>query len=287
MTIAGKSLAALALVWAAGVMPAGAQGKHDSAPGQSKKHSNAGAAAAATVSPATATSSTSAPSTSANPLLYYGSWLDDASVMAPGAVWMGASTSYWKADSARQVDAPVIMGALGVVPRIQLGGSIPVYHFRDDTGAAGSGVGTMSMYGKVMLIDPAVKGRVGVALAPLVEMAPGADQGFGWALPVNVEARADRFRMYGSAGYFSRGSVFGTVAVEVPAGQRSAVTASLGESRSRGSQQTTAGLTFSFFPASTTGLFVSVGHSSAAEALANGGLSIGGGVAVTLQPHRP
>jgi hypothetical protein len=277
-------LAACALIAAVIVAPVGAQGKSGNAAGKSKRGSDAAAASAATVSPATAASSTSAPSTSANSVLYYGSWLDDASLMPPGAMWVGASTAYWKANTAHQVDAPVLMGGMGITPRVQVGGSVPVYHFRDDTGFAASGVGTVSMYGKVMLADVSAH-RIGVAVAPLVEIAPGADDRFGWAFPVNVETRRGRARIYGSTGYFSRGSVFASGALELPAGPRTVVTGTIGQSHSNDSHQTSVGLTLSFFPAGTTGLFLSVAHSSAASTLNNGGLSLGGGVSVSLSPH--
>jgi hypothetical protein len=97
--------------------------------------------------------------------------------------------------------------------------------------------------------------------------------------------RADRFRVYGSGGYFSRGSIFGSVAVEIPTGNRTAVTWNLGQSHASGSHQTSVGMTLSFFPASTTGMFVSLSHSSAAANLNNGGTSIGGGLSFSLQPR--
>src|SRR6186997_499495 len=174
MTASVRGGALIAMLWLALSSSAAAQGKSESAPGQARRTSNPGAAAAAaaTVSPATATASTSAPAASANSALYFGSWLDDASMMAPRTLWLGVATAYWKAETARQVDAPIVMGALGISPRAQIGASLPVYHFRDETGLADSGVGTVSVYGKVMLLDPASQRRVGVAVAPLVEVVP-------------------------------------------------------------------------------------------------------------------
>src|SRR5207247_1945616 len=103
---------------------AAAQGNSGSAPGQQKdksSHGGAAAAAAGSASPATSVSSTSAPATSGSSALYYGSWLDDASTMTPGSAWMGLSTAYWKSNTGRQLDAPVMMGAIGVSPRTQIG----------------------------------------------------------------------------------------------------------------------------------------------------------------------
>ena len=288
MTRVAKKLVAFLIVCVAIPIPAIAQGKSGSAPGKNKPDSGgAAAAAAATVSPATATAATSTPASAPNTVLYYGSWLDDASVMTPGTIWAGASTSYWKAATARQVDAPVVMGAVGVAPRIQVGGSLPIYHFRDQAGLSASGVGTISAYGKVMLIDPSVKRGIGLALVPLIELAPGSDQRFGWALPVNVELRTARMRLYGSAGYFSRGSIFGTVAVEMPVSQRTAVTASFGQSHAGGFHQTSISASLSVSATPTTGFFVSIGHASAAENLTNAGVSMGGGISFTRLARSP
>jgi len=283
MTTIVRTTSICVLVCVAAVT-ASAQGKSGSARGEGKKNGKgAAAAAAATVSPATAASATSAPAASASSNLYYGSWLDDATVAAAHTLWVGASTAYWKADAARQVDAPILMGAWGVTQRVQVGGSLPIYHFRDQAGTAASGVGTVSVYGKAVLIDAGGAGRIGVAVTPLIETAPGADSAFGWALPVNVEMRANRFRVYGSGGYFSRGSVFGSAALEIPAGRRMAVTGNFGQSHASASHQTSLGVTLSFFSTPTTGLFVSASHSSSAAALNNGGVSIGGGASVALR----
>jgi len=229
-------------------------------------------------------SSAAAPSASANNVLYYGSWLDDASVMERGSAWLGASSSYWKADAARQVDAPVIMGALGVAPRTQLGISVPVYHFRDDSGLTANGVGTIFMYGKAVLLDPATQRRFGVAIAPLLEISETSGDRWGWALPVNLEVRSDRMRLYGSTGYFSRGSVFGSAALEIAAGPRAAVTGSFGQSHSGNSNQTSLGVSLSYSTSTSAGVFASFGHTSSAAGLNNGGFSVGGGASVSFRP---
>jgi hypothetical protein len=115
-------MGAVALLCGTIVTTAAAQGKSGSAP--EKNHGGGAAAAAAgTLSPATSTRATAAPSTSASSALYYGSWLDDASIMAPGSGWLGASTALWKASTGRQIDAPVMMGAIGLARRAQIGGS--------------------------------------------------------------------------------------------------------------------------------------------------------------------
>jgi hypothetical protein len=285
MITASRTLTLFGIMCGALIIPAHAQGKSESAPGQIKK--GAAAAAGATVSPATSTSATSAPSTAPNRVLYYGSWLDDASVMDPGTTWLGVSSAYWQADTARQVDAPVLMVARGLSRRTQVGASLPIFHFRDDTGSAASGVGTVSVYGKLMIVDPAGSHGVGIGIAPLIEVASGAGERFGWALPVNVESRRDRFKVYGSGGYFSRGAVFATAAVEIPTSPRTSVSGNFGQSHSGGSHQTSVGISGSFSPTSTTGFFASLGRSSAAAGLQNGGISFGGGMSMLWAPKRP
>jgi len=282
MIITVRTLA-IALLCAAVASAAAAQGKSGSAPGQIKH--GAASAAAGSASPATAAGATSAPSTAANSSLYYGSWLDDASVMDPHTTWLGLSTAYWRSDVGHQVDAPVMMGAIGVSPRTQVGASLPIYHFHDTTGGSADGVGTVSAYGKFMLVDPAGRKGFGLAVAPLVEVAPGSDKRFGWALPVNVEARARRVRMYGSAGYFSRGSVFTTIAAEIPTGRRTSLTANLGRSFASGAHETDLGVGFGLSTSPTTSLFLNLGRAIMSDPSAAGGISLGGGVSVTMSPR--
>jgi len=264
---------------------AAAQGNSGSAPGQQKdksSHGGAAAAAAGSASPATSVSSTSAPATSGSSALYYGSWLDDASTMTPGSAWMGLSTAYWKSNTGRQLDAPVMMGAIGVSPRTQIGASLPIYHFRDAGGFSANGVGTISMYGKLMLVDPAGSSGVGLAMTPLLQLAPASDQHLGWALPVNVEARMRRARIYGSTGYFSRGSVFATVAADVPAGRKASFTGNFGRSFASGSHETDLGAGLALFTSPTTSVFISLGRAFMSDPAAAGGMSLGGGVSLTL-----
>ena len=232
----------------------------------------------------TATTSTSAPASSANALIYYGSWLDDASIVAPGDVWVGLSSGYWRGQGSRQFDAPVASVAVGVSRRVQAGGSFSFYHFRDADGYADAGMGNMSAYGKFVLVDPSATTKsIGVAITPLVELSPGALEQFGWALPVNVEARRGNTRVYGSAGYFSRGSTFATVGLDVPLGQRAAVTASFGQSYARaGTRQTSLGVGAFYSLTPTTGVFGGLGSTLTPPEMGPGGVSFAGGLSFLL-----
>lgn len=249
------------------------------------KQKNAGIA-----SPATSTTSTSAPASSANAVIYYGSWLDDASVVEPGDVWISLSTGYWKADASRQVDVPVVSAAVGLNRRMQAGASLPIYHFRDGTGLSETGVGNISLYGKWVMVDAAkTRHGVGLAVAPLIEMTPGVNGSFGWALPVNIEMRTSQMRVYGSAGYFSRGSMFATIAAQISAGSRVALSGNFGQSyASAGTHQTTIGVGAFVSTTATSGLFVGIGQTFQPAELGPGGVSFGGGVSFLLpDPQKP
>jgi hypothetical protein len=241
-----------------------------------------------TASPSTAQSTTSTPSNSALGVIYYGSWLDDASIVPPGGAWISLSTGYWRTEGARQIDAPVMSVVAGLNQRLQVGGSVPVYHYRDDTGASQSGMGTLSFYAKTMLIDPAKSpDRVGLAITPSLEMGTSGTDRFAWSFPVNIEVRRDRARFYGSTGYFSRGSIFGSIAAEIPAGERVSITGNAGRSYSRsGSHQTSLGLSAGLFVSETSSLFVGVGQTFQAIGAGPGGVSIAGGASFYLRKFR-
>jgi hypothetical protein len=288
--------------------PAFAQGRSDSAPGQSTTpgktkdkttssstpKSSGGSSSLAgqsgIASPVSASASTSAPASSANALIYYGSWLDDASIVAPGDVWIGLSTGYWRGQGNRQIDAPVASAAVGINSRIQAGGSFSFYHFRDPEGLSETGPGNMSVYGKFLLFDPAASSKgVGLAITPLVELSPSAEEELGWALPVNLEVRRGSSRFYGSAGYFSRGATFATVGVDFPVGTRLALTGSFGQSyASAGTHQTSFSVGTFVSMGSTTGAFIGLGQTFMPDSVGPGGVSLAGGFSFLLpQPTRP
>jgi hypothetical protein len=311
------------------VGPALAQGRSDSAPGQTKdkpkesggsgsgnsgssggssnrgssdrESSNGGSSSSSSSSasrasqsgissPITATTSTSAPASSANAIIYYGSWLDDASIVQPGDVWVGLSTGYWTGDGSRQIDAPVASVAVGLTSRFQAGASFSFYHFRDAEGLSESGPGSMSLYGKYVFLDPSAStNSVGVAITPLIEFSPGSTDQMGWALPINVETRRGNARVYGSAGYFSRGSTFATAGVDVPVGSRASLFGSFGQSYARaGTHQTSFGFGGFLTVTPTSGIFVGLGQTLMPSAIGPGGLSLAGGVSFLLpQPASP
>jgi hypothetical protein len=295
--IAGRIVLSLALGVLLAAGPAFAQGRSDSAPGKTKDKpantpnpSASRASQSGLASPATATTSTSAPAASANAVAYYGSWLDDASIVAPGDVWLGLATGYWRGDSNRQIDAPVASAAVGISSRVQAGGSASFYHFRDADGISENGFGSFSLYGKFLIADPLrAPNAIGIAVTPLLELSPGSDAPVGWALPVNVETHRGDARIYGSAGYFSRGSVFGTIGADIPLTPRVVLSGTFGQSYARaGTHQTSIGVGASLGLTATSGLFVGVGQTFMPAEMGPGGVSIAGGMSVLLlQPQKP
>ncbi len=239
-------------------------------------------------SPVTATTSTSA--ASANAVAYYGSWLDDATIVAPGDVWVGLATGYWRGSSNRQIDAPVVSAAVGIAPRVQAGGSASFYHFTDADGMSENGFGSLSLYGKFLIADPSrAPNAIGIAVTPLLELSPGSAAPVGWALPVNLEAQRGDTRIYGSAGYFSRGSVFGTIGADIPITSRVFLNGTFGQSYARaGTHQTSIGVGASLGLTATSGVFVGLGQTFMPSSVGPGGVSIAGGMSFLLpEPQTP
>ena len=294
--IAPKIILALVLGIFVAAGPAIAQGRSDDAKGKTKSKTSGGsggssrASQSGLASPATATNSTSAPAAAANSVAYYGSWLDDASMVAPGDVWVGLATGYWRGDSNRQIDAPVASVAIGLTSRLQAGGSASFYHFRDAEGLSENGFGSFSLYGKFLIADPMrAPNAIGIAVTPLVELSPGSDAPVGWALPLNLETHRGDLRVYGSAGYFSRGSIFATVAADIPVTSRIFVNGTFGQSYARaGTHQTSIGVGASLGLTATSGLFVGIGQTFMPAEIGPGGASIAGGMSFLLpEPKQP
>jgi hypothetical protein len=169
--------------------------------------------------------------------LSFGSWLDDASMIPAGNGTMSVAFSYWRTPSYREVDVPVIDGGVALAPRVQFNFSVPYYHASDPDGSVVRGLGDLYLSTKIQLKDPAASdARVGFALTPLIEIltyAPRPESSrVSWAIPANVEFRGDRFRIYGSGGYFSRGALFASGAVEVAMNNRASITGSISRSHS-------------------------------------------------------
>ena len=164
----------------------------------------------------------------------FGSWLDDASAPTPGEGRTGIGVGYWRLAGASQMNAPMLDVGYGVTDRVQVSASVPFYH----TTFAGStfrGLDDVYISAKYTAIDPTLtESEFGLAVSPVLEIlsAGGTDGRVHVGLPVSVELRRQPFRVYGSAGYFSRGSVFTGGAVEWAASSGIVLTSALVQSYS-------------------------------------------------------
>jgi hypothetical protein len=130
-------------------------------------------------------------------------WMDDASVMAPGTVWLGLSMVQWRGGGASETVGPVFDGSIGVTPRVQLGASIP---------RVAGGLGTTFFSAKIGVLNDEARG-VKIAVGPTLEIlnraaalsGPAGQSRTQWGLPVSVEIDREAGRIYGSSGYFSPG----------------------------------------------------------------------------------
>ena len=165
----------------------------------------------------------------------FGAWLDDATVLEPGSGFLTVGFGLWKTTEYREFDVPTIDAGLAVHRRVQVSMSVPYFHASAPGGPVARGFGDLYLSTKVQLRDPAAH-RVGFALTPTIEVltaAPTPDASrVSWALPGSIEVQRERWRAFGSAGYFSRGSLFASVGLERALSDRVWVTGSLTHSYS-------------------------------------------------------
>jgi hypothetical protein len=167
----------------------------------------------------------------------FGSWLDDASVMPQGSAALTLSFGYWRTPLFKEWDVPVADASIGVAPRLQFGASMPYFHASEIGGPVARGFGDLYLSAKVQLREAsATKHKLGFSVTPVLEVlstAPAPDASrTSWALPLSAEWQANRWRTFGSAGYFSRGSLFASGALEVAMTDRAFITGTVTQSHS-------------------------------------------------------
>ena len=169
---------------------------------------------------------------------HFASWLDDASIVEPGSGVMSFAAGYWRMAGFSELDVPSFDVGIGLTRRVQAGASVPVYHASATGGPVSRGLGDLYFNSKIQLRAPAAGpgGRIGVALVPLVQVlsaSPGdGESRVSWGLPIALEMQREGWRVYGSTGYFSRGSLFASAAIELPLTERAWITGTLTQSRS-------------------------------------------------------
>lgn len=231
------AVAVVTLTWTlASVATADAQGRGNAYGKRNQSSSGSGVAPAPASAPATTSGSTSFEgSPTGTGVRNFGAWLDDASVLGEGAGALTLSFAYWRTPSYREFDFPVADGAIGLTRRVQFGVSVPYYHAGEAGAPMARGLGDLYLSTKVQLREPS-QGAFGFAVTPLVEIlsfSPSPDRGrISWAIPANVEYQGEGWRAFGSTGYFSRGAVFVSGALEIAVTDRAWLTASLSQSHS-------------------------------------------------------
>lgn len=245
----------------------------------------AGAAADATPLPASGTASRT-----------FGVWLDDASVADPGGGWATLSIGVYRTDLFNEVDAPVADAGIGFTRHVQAGFSVPVYNFTPIGGTRVHGMGDVYLHGKIQLRDPELSlDAIGYALVPIVQITrdplPGESK-VNWALPVAIEGRRATWRWYASAGYFSRGSLFGSLAIERPVTSRLTVTGTVSDSFAtkmlpnepanlpRSRADVSGGASYAMGPSWI--VFGSIGRTISTHEATSTNLAISGGVALNM-----
>jgi hypothetical protein len=189
-----------------------------------------------------AVSAASAPSTapagssiSGTGVRNFGSWLDDASVMDVGSGFVSVGVGVWKTPVYREIDLPTIDSGFAIHRRVQVGMSVPYYRATVAGSPVARGFGDVYLSAKVQLREPAA-GRAGFGIVPMIEVLsvapPDGSSRLTWALPASVELQRRGWRVYGTGGYFSRGAVFGSGAVEVELSDRAWLNGTLSHSYS-------------------------------------------------------
>lgn len=281
-------LASAIVIVALAAAPAAAQGR-----GQGVGRARGGPTTSGSAAPA------SSPTSSAAGVRQFGAWLDDASLLAAGMAWTALSFGHYRTPGGHQTDFPVIDASVGLARRAQFGITVPYYRLHFTDGSSLNGLGDVYFSGKFSILDPADgTGRLGLALSPVIELLDEStsDDRFAWALPVNVELRSDRYRIFGSTGYFSRGAIFASTALEVPLNDRVVVTGALSMMRSLSDDPTADALQLpksrsdvtavaAYFLTPSIALFAGTGRTISAVEATGTSFMVTGGLSVTFAPR--
>jgi hypothetical protein len=229
-------------------------------------------------------------------------WIDDASLMDPGAVSIALSVVRWQGTDVSEVDVPVIDVSVGLAPRVHLTASVPrVVGSSDPSGAAG-GVGTSYFSAKIALLNDAER-NVKLSVAPMLEVLgrgvlqslTSGERRVHFGLPASVEVNRGAARLYGGGGYFSRGVWFAGGGAGARASRKTFVSA--GYSRSwrradavdlalsdRARNELTGGASYALQP--NVSVFGSIARTIATLEENGAGTSVSGGVSFFFVPAR-
>jgi hypothetical protein len=222
-----------------------------------------------------ATDTISAPDFASTPAVgfrQFGAWLDDTSAPVAGEGFVSVMAGHWRLADVTQTNLPMVSAGIGLSERVQVSASIPFYRVNYQ-GATSAGLDDVYLSTKITVIDPTLTlSEVGLAVSPVVEILNGGSGGdrVHFAIPVSVEVRRFPFRVYGSAGYFTRGAFFSAGAVEWTSASGTSFSGSLSQSHALNEE-----LTLDSLGVSRTRLDVSgsVGHALGRSAV--GSISVG------------
>ena len=229
----------------------------------------------------------------------FGSWLEDASAPSRGDGYTNIGVGYWRMSGMSQTNVPMLGAGVGVSDRLAVSATVPFYR-TNVAGTTARGMDDVYLGASYNLFDPTQTVReVGLSVGTVMEvLSAGATDGrMHFAFPVALEIRRQPFRIYGSAGYFTRGAMFGGAALEwagpgqwivsgILTGSRSikadASLDSLAVSRQRSDVMATIAHAIG---GSATG-YVSIGRSLSSVAEGGTSLALNGGVSVRFSADR-
>jgi hypothetical protein len=163
-------------------------------------------------------------------------WIDDATLVEPGAASFAFSVARWQGSDTSEVDVPIIDLSVGLAPRVHLAATIPrVAGSADGSGAIG-GMGTSYFSAKIAAIDDS-KRKVKLSVAPTLEVlgrgvvqSTASERRAHFGVPISLELNRFGPRIYAGAGYFSRGVWFAGAGAGMRATRRTYLSAAYSRS---------------------------------------------------------
>jgi len=164
----------------------------------------------------------------------FGSWLEDASAPTRGEGYTNIGFGYWRMNGMSQTNVPMLGAGLGVSDRLGVSATVPFYR-ANVAGTTARGIDDVYLGASYNLLDPTLTvSEVGLSVGTVMEVLSGGapDGRVHFAIPVALELRRQPFRVYGTAGYFTRGAVFSGGTIEWAAPRQWIVSGILTQSRS-------------------------------------------------------
>lgn len=229
----------------------------------------------------------------------FGSWLEDASAPTRGEGYTNIGFGYWRMDGMSQTNVPMLGAGVGVNERLGVSATVPFYR-TNVAGTTSRGMDDVYLGASYNVFDPTLTlSEFGLSVGTVMEVLSGdsPDGRVHFAFPIALELRRQPFRVYGSAGYFTRGAVFSGGAIEWVGPRQWIVSGILTQSRSMKSDATLDSLAVSRQRAdvmaslahaiggSATG-YISVGRSLSSLAEGGTSLALNGGISLRFSAAR-